>query len=137
VSVQTKKYFEDNPNAGKEHGERMKKYYEENPEARQKQSEITTTYFKDNPDARKENSEKMKKYYEDNPTARQTLLDKKGKNKPFNVFTTNGIFIKTFTYQFEAKEFLQKEHHITTTIKICDVLAARQCSSAGFVFKYN
>ena len=137
MSVQTKKYFEDNPNAGKEHGERMKKYYEENPEARQKQSEITTTYFKDNPDARKENSEKMKKYYEDNPTARQTLLDKKGKNKPFNVFTTNGIFIKTFTYQFEATEYLQKEYHITSSIHISKVLLGHLKSSAGFVFKYK
>ena len=114
-----KKYFEENPEAGKEHSERLKKYFEENPTARQK------------------NREALKKHYEENPTARQKVSDGKGKNKPFDIFTTNGTFIKTFNYQFEAIEYLQKEHHITTTINICAVLNGRRKSSAGFVFTYK
>ena len=113
-----KKYFEDNPDAGKEHSERLKKYYE-NPEARQK------------------NCESIKKYYENNPDARRKLLDGKGKNKLFDVFTADGTYIKTFGYQFEAIEYLQKEHHITSTIKISEVLTGSRKSSAGFVFKYK
>ena len=113
-----KKYHEDNPDAGKEHSERMKKRYE-------------------NPDVRQQASEVQKKRYENDPTARQKLLDGKGKNKPFDVFTTDGTFIKTFTYQFEAKEYLQKEHNITSTIKISEVLAGKRSSSAGFLFKYK
>ena len=58
-------------------------------------------------------------------------------NKPFDVFTTDGTFIKTFTYQFEAKEFFQKEFHITSNISIRAVLAGRIKSSAGFIFKYK
>ena len=65
------------------------------------------------------------------------MLDGKGQNKPFDVFTTDGIFIKTFTYQFEAREYLQKEHHITSYIKIGAVLSGNQKTSAGFVFKYK
>ena len=94
-------------------------------------------YHEDNPEAGKGNSERMKKYYNENPEARRKLSDGKGKNKPFDVFTANGTFIKTFTYQYEAREYLQKEHHITSTIKISEVLAGRRSSSAGFVFKYK
>jgi hypothetical protein len=53
------------------------------------------------------------------------------------VFTKDGIFIKTFTYQFEAREYLQKEHHITYFIRIGEVLSGQTKSSAGFVFKYR
>ena len=45
--------------------------------------------------------------------------------------------VKTFTYQFDAKEYLQKEHHITSTIEIGSVLTGKAKSSAGFVFKYK
>jgi len=110
-----KKRFEDNPNAGKEHGERMKKHYE-NPEARQK-----------NRDAQKNRS----------PEWIKKKLDVLGQNKPFDIFTADGTFIKTFTYQYEAKEYLQKEHHITSNISMRAVLAGRIKSSAGFVFKYK
>jgi hypothetical protein len=113
-----KKYFEDNPDAGKEHSERLKKYYE-NPEARQK------------------NSQRIKKYYENNPDARRKFSDGQGKNKPFDIFTKDGTFIKTFSYQFEAKEYLQKEHNIKSTIKIGEVLAGKRNNSVGFVFKYK
>ena len=79
----------------------------------------------------------MKQYYENNQDARQKLSDGKGKNNQFDVFKTDGTFIKTFTYQFEAREYLQKEHNITSTIKISEVLAGNRKSSAGFVFKYK
>jgi hypothetical protein len=65
------------------------------------------------------------------------LSDGKGQNKPFDVFTKDGTFVKTFCYQFEAMEYLQKEHHITSTFHISDVLAGRLKKSAGFVFKYK
>ena len=95
-----KKYFEENPEAGKEHSEKMKKRFEENP------------------NLGKEHGERVKKYYEDNPEAKRKLIDGKGKNKPFNIFTNDGAFVKTFTYQFEAKEYLRKEHNINSTIKM-------------------
>jgi hypothetical protein len=50
---------------------------------------------------------------------------------------TDGTFIKTFVYQFEAMEYLQKEHNITSTIKISAVLSGKIKSTAGFVFKYK
>ena len=59
-----------------------------------------------------------------------------GQNKQFEIYK-DGIFINTFNYQFEAKEYLQKEYQIKTTIKIGEVLAKKRKSSAGFVFKYN
>ena len=153
-SERLKKYYEDNPDAGKEHSERHTKYFE-NPDVRQKHSESLKKYHEDNPDAGKEHgkvlktiyennpekrqkhSEIKKKYYEENPDARQKLSDGKGKNKQFDVFTVDGTFIKTFAYQFEAREYLQKEHHITSTIKISEVLEGHRKSSAGFVFKYK
>ena len=97
----------------------MKEYYEKNPEAGQK------------------NCEKRKEYFKKNPEARRKFSDTKGQNKPFDVFTKDGTFVKTFCYQFEAKEYLQKERHITSTINIIGVLAGRDKSSAGFVFKYK
>ena len=59
-----------------------------------------------------------------------------GENKPFDVFK-DGAFINTFTYQFQAKEYLQKEYVIQSEIKIKNVLTGSQKSSAGFVFKYK
>ena len=132
-----KKYFEDNPDAGKEHSDRLKKYFEDNPDAGKEHSDRLKKYFED-PEARQKNSDSVKNYYENNPTtARQKLSDGKGKNKPFDVFTYDGTYIKTFAYQFEAKEYLQKEHNITSTIKIDQVLSGQRKSSAGFVFKYK
>jgi len=185
ISESLKKYFEENPEAGKEHGEKMKKRFE-NPEARQKQSESLKKYFEENPEAGKEHGEKMKKrfetpearqkigeavkqnleenpelrkkisesqkkrfenpeerqqmreikkkYFQDNPEARKKLLDGKGKNKPFDVFKKEGTFIGTFNYQFEAKEYLQKEHNISSSILISQVLSGKRASTAGFIF---
>jgi hypothetical protein len=93
--------------------------------------------FEENPNLGKEHSERLKKYYEDNPEARRKQTDGKGKNKPFDIFTNDGVFVKTFNYQFEAKEYLRNEHHISSAIKIDEVLAGRRKSSAGFVFKYK
>ena len=118
VSEGLKRYNKENPNAGKEHSERLKQLHKDHPEIREKQSE------------------KRKKYYAENQKARQQILDTKGQNKPFDVFK-DGICIKTFTYQFEAIEYLRKEHHITSTILISQVLAGSRKSSAGFVFKYK
>jgi len=133
----TTKYFEDNPEARQQISESLKKYYKEVPDAKQKISEAQKKYYKDNPEARQQISESLKKYYENNPDARRKLSDRKGKNKPFDVFRADGTYIKTFAYQFEAKEYLQKEYHITTNISISAVLEGKQTKSAGFVFKYK
>jgi hypothetical protein len=114
----------------------MKKYYEENPDAKKEMSEIKKQYFEENPEVRQQMSERVKKYFE-NPDARRKMSDGKGQNKSFDVFTDDGTFIKTFTYQYEAREYLQKEHHIASTIKIGAVLAGSRKSSAGFVFRYK
>lgn len=78
----------------------------------------------------------MKQHW-NNPENKKQRLDTMGKNKPFNVFKTDGTFVKTFTYQYEAQEHLQKEYNITSHIKICEVLRGSRWSSAGFVFKYK
>ena len=132
-----KQYYKENPEAGKEHGEKIKQYYKENPEAGKKQGEKMKQYYKENPEAREKNRKARQKYFENNPEARQKLLDGKGKNNPFDVFKTDGTFIKSFTYQFDAKEYLQTEYNITSTLKISAVLAGNRKSSAGFVFKYK
>ena len=132
-----KKYYEENPEAIQQNSERKKKYFEENPQAGKEHSEKMKKYYEGNPNLGKEHGERLKKIYETNPEARQKLSDGKGKNKPFDVFKVDGTFIKTFTYQFEAKEYLQKEYNITSTFKIGEVLAGNRKNSAGFVFKYR
>ena len=117
--------------------ERQKKYHYDNPDARQKVSELQKKHHEENPDRGKNQGEKLKKYHKDNKEATKKYLDTQGKNKPFDVFTKDGIFIKTFSYQFESAEYLQKEHNILSTINICDVLAGRTKSSAGFIFRYK
>ena len=116
--------------------ERQKKHFEKNPEARQKAIEGLKKY-NENPEARVKNSDSKKKHYKDNPEARRNLSDGKGKNKPFDVFTRDLTFIKTFSYQFEAREYLQKEYHIISIIKISEVLSGERKNSHGFIFKYK
>ena len=135
-SERTKKYFEDNPHAKQRMSETKKKQFENNPIARQECCERTKKYFEDNPDAKIATGERMKKYFE-NPESKRRIADIKCQNKPFDVSTTDGTFIKTFTYQFEALEYLRMEHNITSTIKISSVLRGQRSSSAGFVFKYK
>ena len=130
-----KQYYEDNIEARTLHGETIKKYYEENPEARTKISERQKKRF-ENPEAREKMSEYRKKWLQENPDARR-IMSSRGNHKQFDVFTIDGVFIKTFTYQFEAKEYLQKEYNITSTLKISQVLSGSRNSSAGFVFKYK
>ena len=77
-----------------------------------------------------------KKKNKENPDLKKKRLNTREKNKPFEIYK-DGTFIKTFNYQFEAIEYLQKEYQITTTIKIGEVLAKKRKSSAGFVFKYK
>ena len=153
-SERLRRHYENNPEARQQISEAQINRYKDNPEARQQLSEAHKKRFKDNPDAGKEHGERMKKHYENNPEARQQMsergkkrfenpearrkiLDGKGQNKPFDIFTKEGTFIKTFNYQFEAREYLQKEHHITSTINISKVLLGKRSSSAGFVFKYK
>jgi hypothetical protein len=131
------KYNEEHPEKGEAHSKQMKQYYKNNPEARNYHGEKIKQYYENNPDARQKISNITKKYYENNPEARQKLSDGKGKNKPFDVFKTDGTFIKTFNYQFEAKEYLQKEYNIISAIKISAVLTGKRNNSAGFVFKYK
>jgi hypothetical protein len=150
-----KTYYEAHPEARQRLSESHKKYHKEHPEARQKMSEIKKQYNKEHPENRKAHSEKMKQYnkehpekgkahsekmkiyYENNPECIKKTLDTIGKNKPFDVFKNDGTFIKTFTYQFEAKEYLQNEYNITSIISIGSVLEGKRNSSAGFVFKYK
>jgi len=152
-SQATKKYFEETPGAREKQSEAQKKryetlgarekqseatkkYYEETPGAREKQSEVLKKYFKNHPEAREKQSEARKKRFK-KPGVKHQLLDAQGKNKPFDVFTEDGTFVKTFTYQMDAKEYLQKEYDIISTIKIGEVLKGRRKSTAGFVFKYK
>ena len=136
LSEVAKKNFEENPEIRKKISEAVKNKLEENPEIRQKISEAQQKRF-ENPEERKKISEVKKKFNKENPENKKKRLDKLGQNKPFEVHTLDGTFIGTFTYQFEAKEYLQKEHHITSTINITAVLAEKRCSSAGFKFKYK
>ena len=152
-----KQYYIDNPEARAKMSEIKKQYHIDNPEERAKMSEIKKQYHIDNPEAGEEHGERMKQYYIDNPEAREEMseigkevwkrpgykkkmLDAKGMcySKPFDVYTKDGTFIKTFTYVFEAREYLQREYNITSVIKITEVLNEEsRKSSAGFVFKYQ
>jgi hypothetical protein len=132
-----KKYYQEHPGAIEKNREAQKKYHEEHPEARKQMSEIKKKYHEEHPEARKQMSEIKKKQIEENPEIQTKRLDTMGKNKPFDVFKIDGTFIKTFTYIFEAKEYLKKEYGITSTLKIGEVLAENRNSSAGFVFKYK
>ena len=163
-----KKFFVNNPNAAKEHSERMTKIWE-NQDKRQQMSETKKKYF-DQQGAREKVSESQKKrfekpgekekmreikkkFYEDNPKRRQEISEQQkkrfenkeeikkrlnllGKNNPFDVFK-DGIFLKSFNYQFEAVEYLQKEYSIQSRISVSGVLAGKIKTSAGFVFKYQ
>jgi len=149
-----KQYYIDNPEAIQQMREIKNQLYIKNPELRQICSERTTKYHEEHPDAGKKHGEVMRQRFIDhpelliemskrakelyeNPEHKKKILDSKGQNKPFDIFNINGEFIKTFTYQFEAKEFLQNEHNITTVIKISQVLNGSRKSSAGFIFKYK
>ena len=162
-----KNYYKNNPEARQKHSEVMKKHYEstearqkqseaqkkrfEDPEAIERLiegqrkrrinnpgegrevGEKLKNYYKNNPEARLQMSEAKKKYFKDNPEARR----KPSNYKPFDVFEKNGTYIKSFNYQFEAREYLQKTYDIKTQIKIGEVLQGNRNSSHGFTFKYK
>lgn len=136
-SESKKKYYRETPGAREKQSEAIKKYYRETPGAKEKQRQAQRKHYKDNPRARQYRSEETKKYYFNNRQAREKLLDGRGKNKQFDIYTRDGTFIKSFTYQIDAIEYLQREHNITSTINICQVLNGKRKSSAGFVFKYK
>jgi len=145
--------FEDNPKERERMFEMQEQYWAD-PESRKKASERVKIQYANNPQLGKEHGEKLRNMYKNTPGLRekcsksqktrfndtkekQKILDTRGKNKPFNMYTVDGKFIKEFNYQFEAKEYLKKEHDITSTIKIVQVLNGSRKSSAGFVFKYK
>jgi hypothetical protein len=152
MSKKKKEFYEQNPEQGKLNSERLKAYYLtpgarekhgesqkkrfKNPDEKQKLFHAQETYW-ENPDARRAQSKRMKERFQTNPEILKKKLDTQGNNKPFDVFTKDGLFIKTFTYQFEAIKYLQTEHNITSTIKIGEVLRGERNNSAGFVFKYK
>jgi hypothetical protein len=127
-----KKRFE-KPEERERYSKNSKKQFED-PKQRQKQSEIKKQFYIDNPEAIEKNREAQKNR---SPEWIKKKCDTMGKNNPFDVFTKDGTFLKTFTYQFDAKEYLQKEHHITSTIEIGSVLSGKRKSSGGFLFKYK
>jgi len=133
MSQAKKKYFEEHPEARERASEISKKQWE-SPEARQQQSERTKEYYKKNPDAIQKNREAQKNRSSEWIYKKADTL---GQNKPFDVFTIDGIFIKTFTYQFDAQEYLKKEYNITSKIAIGSVLSGKLGSSLGFTFKYK
>ena len=127
--------FQDNPNLGKEHSEKLKTYYK-NPVALQKNRDSQIKHNKEHPEKGEAASKALKERWE-NPDFMRKIADGKGRNKPFDVFTKDGTFVKTFTYQFEAIEYLQEEYHITSIINVGGVLSGKKNSSKGFVFKYK
>ena len=108
----------------------------ESPESRREQSERLKKY-NESQEERQKKSERMKKICKDNPEWKIKKFDTLDQNNPCEVFTKDGTFIKTFCYQFDAHEYLQKEYHITSRIKIGSVLSGKRNSSHGFVFKYE
>lgn len=126
--------FQDNPNLGKEHSEKLKEYFK-NPDAIQKNRDSQIEYNNKHPEKGKKHSETLANHWK-NPEFIRKIADAKGWNKPFDVFK-DGIFIKEFTYLFEAEEYLQEKYHIVSHIYIGSVLSGKKKSSAGFVFKYK
>jgi hypothetical protein len=118
ASERVKTLHANNPLLGKEHGKKIKQLYDNSPGLREKCSESQKTRF-------------------NNPREKEKILDAKGQNKPFDVFKDDGTFIKTFNYQFRAKEYLQTTYDIKIDIKVGPVLKGDRRSSAGFVFKYK
>jgi len=150
-SEKMKKMYKDNPEARKKNSEAVKKHWENNSEAKERFSETSKKQW-ENPEARARQSEKKKQYFKDHPEEIEKNREKQknrspewikkrcdtmGQNKPFDVFTKDGIFIKTFTYIFEAREYLQKEYNVTSKINITKVLQGVSKTASGFVFKYK
>ena len=135
ISEANKKYYNETPGAREKASERGIKQFEK-PGAREKASEKAIERF-ETPGAREKLSEIIKQHHEEHPETVKKMLDTKGCNKAFDVFTKDGTFIKSFTYQNDAIKYLKKEYNITLRIKISEVLNGYQKTSAGFMFKYK
>jgi hypothetical protein len=81
--------------------------------------------------------EAQKIYKKNNPEARRKTSDSKGQNKSFDVFKKDGTYIKSFDYQFEAREYLQKTYEKKTKFDFWGVLNGKRKHSHGFIFKYK
>ena len=127
-----KQYYKDNPEAAILHGKKIKRFYENNPQERQKNGERQRKRF-ENLEEREKMRKIKKRYYENNSEARQY----KKNYKPFNVFKIDGTYIKSFDYQYQAREYLQKTYGIKGQIKISEVLRGTRNYSHGFTFKYK
>lgn len=114
----------------------MKNYYEENPHLTQIIGNRQKEFYNKNPDSREKAREKTKQQFE-NPEMIYKMLDIRGKNRQFDVFTIDGTFIKTFNYQIDAEKYLQDEYNIDKRIRLDKVLSGKQNSANGFVFKYK
>ena len=136
ASERMKKHLQENPEFGNKISERQKKRFE-NPEEIEKNRQAALTYWQNNLEAREKASERMKKHLQENPNMRYEILDTKGLNKPFDVFTNDGTFIKTFNYQIDAQKYLQDEYNIDKRIRLDRVLSGKHKSVNGFVFKYK
>ena len=149
------KHYDINTDAGMEARERARNTsieQFERPGQREKSSEAQIKRFEKSGEKERASESQKKRY--DKPGAiekiseaakrrhaqlgaKEKLLDQRGKNRPFDVHTKDGIFIGTFTYQFKASEYIQKEFDITIDKSISAVLGGRQTSSKGFTFKYK
>jgi hypothetical protein len=149
------KHYDINTDAGMEARERARNTsieQFERPGQREKSSEAQIKRFEksgekerasesqkkryDKPGAIEKISEAAKRRHAQ-PGAKEKLLDQRGKNRQFDVHKIDGTFIGTFTYQFKASEYIQKEFDITIDKSISAVLGGRQTSSKGFTFKYK
>jgi len=124
----------DNPNLGKEHGERMKKYYDENPEKKIEMSLKKKEQF-DKPGARETNSKyQLKRFKTETPEDRRKRL--KRFIKLFEVYdeiTNEKVGEWDLVSDFIKDKNLNKKAN--TNIGLC--LKGKQKKSNGYIFKYK
>jgi len=124
----------DNPNLGKEHGERMKKYYDENPEKKIEMSLKKKEQF-DKPGAREANSKsQLKRFETETPEDRRKRL--KRFIKLFEVYdeiTNEKVGEWDLVSDFIKDKNLNKKAN--TNIGLC--LKGKQKKSNGYIFKYK
>uniref|UniRef100_A0A6C0KJF8 GIY-YIG domain-containing protein n=1 Tax=viral metagenome TaxID=1070528 RepID=A0A6C0KJF8_9ZZZZ len=141
------KEFMNRPDVKEANSKRRKEFYKNNPEAAKEHSEFMKE-FMNRPDVKEANSKRMKEFMNrpDVKEAHSKRMKERGQTfegkirgppKPFDVFEKNGTYIKSFNYQFEAREYLQTNYEIKIHIKIGEVLRGTRKSSAGFTFKYK
>lgn len=144
---------QENPELAKERGIKLKQKIKEEPERRQKLSEAQKNFHRNNPTFKEKMAERTREHFNQNPERREIyaknrreyfsnpenkkqILDKKGLNKPFDIFLEDGTYLTTFNYQFEAVEFLKRNYDIDGNVKISSVLNGSRNSTLGFRFNY-